>query len=173
MGGNLRGVAESEDQGRQSDAKAAAMAAGAALIFFLVYLAFLREKRPAKTASADASESALVVGRPVEALCAWLDYSKIDSGPVFRRIDRWGGTGAAALDPRASTPSSSRVASPPASIRRYTRRMACAPAISLKPRGRACRFPKPCSSRSTARSSRPRAITTRRKSREAERGWRK
>ena len=55
-----------------------------------MYLAFLREKRPAKTASADAGESALVVGRPVEALCAWLDFSKIDSGPVFRRIESMG-----------------------------------------------------------------------------------
>lgn len=57
--------------------------------------------RRTKTSSADAGESALVVGRPVEALRAWLDYSKIDSGPVFRRIDKWGTIAAAALDPQS------------------------------------------------------------------------
>jgi hypothetical protein len=57
--------------------------------------------RRTKTSAADAGESALVVGRPVEALRAWLEFSKIDSGPVFRRIDRWGAIGAAALDPQS------------------------------------------------------------------------
>jgi integrase len=57
--------------------------------------------RRTKTSSADAGESALVVGRPVKALRAWLEFSKIDSGPAFRRIDKWGGIGAAALDPQS------------------------------------------------------------------------
>jgi integrase len=57
--------------------------------------------RRTKTSSADAGESALVVGRPVEALRAWLEFSKIDSGPVFRRVDKWGGIGAAGLDPQS------------------------------------------------------------------------
>ncbi|QGM99976.1 tyrosine-type recombinase/integrase [Methylocystis parvus] len=57
--------------------------------------------RRTKTASAESGESALVVGRPVEALRAWLEFSKIDGGPVFRRIDRWGAIGAAALDPQS------------------------------------------------------------------------
>ena len=35
----------------------------------------------------------------MEALRAWL-ASKIDAGPVFRRIDKWG-IGAAALDPQS------------------------------------------------------------------------
>jgi len=57
--------------------------------------------RRTKTASADAGESVFVVGRPVEALRAWLAFSKIDSGPVFRRINKWGNIGAAALDPQS------------------------------------------------------------------------
>ena len=57
--------------------------------------------RRTKTSSADAGESVLVVGRPVEALGAWLAFSKIDAGPVFRRIDKWGNIGAAALDPQS------------------------------------------------------------------------
>jgi integrase len=57
--------------------------------------------RRTKTASADAGESVLVVGRPVEALHAWLAFSKIEAGPVFRPIDKWGNIGAAALDPQS------------------------------------------------------------------------
>lgn len=57
--------------------------------------------RRTKISSADAAESALVVGRPVEALRAWLEFSKIDGGPVFRRIDKWGVIGPAALDPQS------------------------------------------------------------------------
>jgi integrase len=57
--------------------------------------------RRTKTSSADAGESVLVVGRPVEALRAWLAFSKIDAGPVFRRVDKWGNIGAAALDPQS------------------------------------------------------------------------
>jgi integrase len=57
--------------------------------------------RRTKTSSADAGENVLVVGRPVEALRAWLAFSKIDAGPVFRRIDKWGNVGAAALDPQS------------------------------------------------------------------------
>jgi len=56
--------------------------------------------RRTKTSSADAGESVLVVGRPVEALRAWLASSKIDAGPVFRPIDKWGNIGAAALHPQ-------------------------------------------------------------------------
>ncbi len=57
--------------------------------------------RRTKTSSADAGESVLVVGRPVDALRAWLAISKIDAGPVFRRIDKWGNIGAVALDPQS------------------------------------------------------------------------
>ena len=44
--------------------------------------------RRTKTSSADTGESVLVVGRPVEALRAWLALSQIDAGPIFRRIDK-------------------------------------------------------------------------------------
>jgi integrase len=57
--------------------------------------------RRTTTSSAEAGESALIVGRPVDALRAWLEFSKIDSGPVFRRIDKWGRIGAVALDPQS------------------------------------------------------------------------
>lgn len=57
--------------------------------------------RRTRSSSADTGESALVVGRPVEALRAWLAFSKIDSGPLFRRIDKWGGIGTGALDPQS------------------------------------------------------------------------
>lgn len=57
----------------------------------------LRPRRT-KTSSADADESALVVGRPVEALRVWLTFSKIDGGPVFRPIDKWGAIGDGAFD---------------------------------------------------------------------------
>jgi integrase len=57
--------------------------------------------RRTKTAAADAGESVLAVGRPVEALHAWLVFAKIAAGPVFRPIDKWGNIGAAALDPQS------------------------------------------------------------------------
>lgn len=57
--------------------------------------------RRTKTSSADAGESVLVVGRPVEALLAWLALAKVDAGPVFRRVDKWGNIGAVALDPQS------------------------------------------------------------------------
>ena len=57
--------------------------------------------RRTKTSSADAGESVLVIGRPVEALRAWLALSKIEAGPVFRRIDKWENIGAGALDPQS------------------------------------------------------------------------
>ena len=57
--------------------------------------------RRTKTSSGEAGDAALVVGRPVEALRAWLARSKIDGGPVFRRIDKWGTIGTAALDPQS------------------------------------------------------------------------
>ncbi len=41
-----------------------------------------------------------LTGRPVDALNAWLDAAKIDSGSVFRAIDRWGNVSRRALDPK-------------------------------------------------------------------------
>ncbi|MGA9600135.1 MAG: tyrosine-type recombinase/integrase, partial [Methylocystis sp.] len=57
--------------------------------------------RRTKTAPAEAGESVLVIGRPVDALRAWLKSSKIDAGPVFRAIDQWGNLGAGALAPQS------------------------------------------------------------------------
>ena len=54
--------------------------------------------RRTKTSSAEAGESALIFGRPVDALRARLEFSKIEGGPAFGRIDKWGQIGAAALD---------------------------------------------------------------------------
>jgi len=51
-----------------------------------------------KTARREDDERVLAVGRPVEALKAWLEAAGISSGPVFRRIDRWGTVGDSALD---------------------------------------------------------------------------
>jgi integrase len=51
-----------------------------------------------KTASREDDERVLAVGRPVEALRAWLAAAGISAGPVFRAIDRWGAIGASALD---------------------------------------------------------------------------
>ena len=57
--------------------------------------------RRTKTSSTEAGESVLVIGRPVDALRAWLKFSKIDAGPVFRAIDQWGNLGAGALAPQS------------------------------------------------------------------------
>ena len=43
----------------------------------------------------------LLIGRPVEALRAWLDTAGIRKGPVFREITRWGHVGRTALDPQS------------------------------------------------------------------------
>ena len=51
-----------------------------------------------KTARREDDERVLAVGRPVEALKAWLEAAGLSSGPVFRRIDRWGTVGDSALD---------------------------------------------------------------------------
>jgi integrase len=54
-----------------------------------------------KTSGADHDEIVYLTGRPVDALNAWLTAAKIDSGSVFRAIDRWGNVSRRALDPKA------------------------------------------------------------------------
>ncbi|NTJ35894.1 site-specific integrase [Agrobacterium rhizogenes] len=54
-----------------------------------------------KTTTADDDEHVVLIGRPVIALKHWLAEAKIDTGPVFRRIDQWGN-----IDRRALTPQS-------------------------------------------------------------------
>jgi integrase len=43
-----------------------------------------------KRADADAINPVLLIGRPTEALTAWLERTGITAGAVFRAIDRWG-----------------------------------------------------------------------------------
>ena len=50
-----------------------------------------------KTTSADDDRFAVIAGRPVEALKAWLAAARIEAGPVFRSIDRWGNLDGKAL----------------------------------------------------------------------------
>ena len=54
-----------------------------------------------KTSGADSDEVVYMAGRPVEALNEWMTRAKIDSGSVFRAIDRWGNVSLRALDPKA------------------------------------------------------------------------
>ncbi|MBT9371365.1 site-specific integrase [Rhizobium sp. CSW-27] len=54
-----------------------------------------------KTSGADNDEVVYLTGRPVDALNAWLALARIESGSVFRAIDRWGNVSKRALDPKA------------------------------------------------------------------------
>jgi integrase len=54
-----------------------------------------------KTTAAEDNATVLLIGRPLEALQAWLTEARIESGPLFRRIDQWGN-----LDRRPLTPQS-------------------------------------------------------------------
>ncbi|MDK4740267.1 site-specific integrase [Rhizobium sp. CNPSo 3464] len=54
-----------------------------------------------KTTSVDDTAHVLLIGRPVEALKHWIEVARIESGPLFRRIDQWGN-----VDRRALTPQS-------------------------------------------------------------------
>lgn len=54
-----------------------------------------------KTDAAEDDARVLLVGRPVEALRLWLTRSGIESGPIFRAIDRWEGISPKPLTPHA------------------------------------------------------------------------
>ncbi|OWV69644.1 integrase [Rhizobium sp. R634] len=54
-----------------------------------------------KTSGADHDEVVYLTGRPVEALNAWLAAAKIDTGSIFRKVDRWGNLSRRPLDPKA------------------------------------------------------------------------
>lgn len=51
-----------------------------------------------KTSGADNDEVVYLTGRPVEALDVWIAMAKIDSGSVFRKVDRWGNVSKRALE---------------------------------------------------------------------------
>jgi integrase len=54
-----------------------------------------------KTSGADHEEVVYLTGRPVEALNAWLKAAKIETGSVFRKVDRWGNVSTRVLDPKS------------------------------------------------------------------------
>jgi len=57
--------------------------------------------RTKTTTADDRTHVVVLIGRPVEALKQWIEEARIDTGPVFRRIDQWGN-----IDRRALTPQS-------------------------------------------------------------------
>lgn len=54
-----------------------------------------------KTSGADDDEVVYLTGQPVEALSAWLTAAGIDSGSVFRKVDRWSNVSTRTLDPKS------------------------------------------------------------------------
>jgi integrase len=54
-----------------------------------------------KTSGAENDEIVYITGRPVDALNAWLTAARIETGSVFRAIDRWGNVSPRSLDPKA------------------------------------------------------------------------
>ncbi len=54
-----------------------------------------------KTSGVDHEEIVYLTGRPVDALDAWLVVARIESGSIFRKIDRWGNVSKRALEPSA------------------------------------------------------------------------
>ncbi len=52
-----------------------------------------------KTTAAEDDARVVVIGRAAQAVIDWLEAAKIDKGPVFRRIDRWGAAGRAGPRP--------------------------------------------------------------------------
>lgn len=54
-----------------------------------------------KTSGAESDEVVYLTGRPVEALNAWLAAGRIESGSIFRKVDRWGNVSKRALEPSA------------------------------------------------------------------------
>lgn len=54
-----------------------------------------------KTSGSEHDEIVYLTGGPVEALNPWISAAKIDSGSIFRKIDRWGNVSRYALEPGA------------------------------------------------------------------------
>lgn len=54
-----------------------------------------------KTSGSEHDEVVYLTGRPVDALKAWLAAGKIETGSIFRKIDRWGNVSKRALEPGA------------------------------------------------------------------------
>lgn len=60
-----------------------------------------RPTAKSETSGGDHDEVVYLTGRPVAALNTWLAAARIDSGSVFRAIDRSGNVSRRALDPKA------------------------------------------------------------------------
>lgn len=54
-----------------------------------------------KTSGSEHDEVVYLTGRPVDALNAWLAVGRIETGSIFRKIDRWGNVSKRALEPSA------------------------------------------------------------------------
>ncbi|POO49117.1 tyrosine-type recombinase/integrase [Agrobacterium rosae] len=54
-----------------------------------------------KTSGSENDDVVYLTGRPVDALNAWMTAARIDSGGIFRKIDRWGNLSKHALEPGA------------------------------------------------------------------------
>jgi integrase len=54
-----------------------------------------------KTSGSEHDEVVYLTGRPVDALNAWLAAGRIESGSIFRKVDRWGNVSKRALEPSA------------------------------------------------------------------------
>ncbi|MGE7371443.1 site-specific integrase, partial [Neorhizobium sp. NPDC001467] len=54
-----------------------------------------------KTSGSDHDEVVYLTGRPVEALNAWIAAARIETGSVFRKVDRWGNVSKRTLDPKS------------------------------------------------------------------------
>jgi len=54
-----------------------------------------------KTSGSEHDEVVYLTGRPVDALNAWMTAARIESGSVFRKVDRWGNVSKRPLEPSA------------------------------------------------------------------------
>lgn len=54
-----------------------------------------------KTSGSEHDEVVYLTGRPVDALNDWIAAARIESGSVFRKVDRWGNVSKRALEPSA------------------------------------------------------------------------
>lgn len=54
-----------------------------------------------KTSGSEHDEVVYLTGRPVDALNAWLAIARIESGSIFRKVDRWGNVSKRALESSA------------------------------------------------------------------------
>jgi len=54
-----------------------------------------------KTSGSEHDEVVYLTGRPVDALNAWMTAARVESGSIFRKVDRWGNVSQRALEPSA------------------------------------------------------------------------